>query len=808
MAGRTLAEVWVAVKPDTSKTGSQLDTQLRGIDVDPAGRQVGHRFGSAIASTVKATVAAVAALALTGGVLAGKFLAGAVQEASDLGETSSKISVLFGSATAQIQAFASQAATSMGQTRQAALDGAATFAIYGKQAGLSGQALVPFSTGLVQLASDMASFANTSPEDAIEAIGSAMRGEMDPIEKYGVLLNETALKSVALRNGIIRTTKEALTPQQRVLAVQAALFEQLGDKGSKTIGDFARTSEGLANQQRILRASMANLRAEIGTALVPVVTRFTTQLNTRLMPVLQELWAKHGPAVAAFLTRAGDAFVGFVDKLAAGGLDAQIRSLNETFAALRAAAGPALSDLAANAGPVAANIKGSLIPALHELADSGGQGLGDTLRVTGTVMSFLAGHVDTLAKALPYLAVGYGLVKVAQLGANIAMSASPAIRIAEIIATRRQTAAIVANTAARGSETAATVANTVATVGGTVATNAGILARTRAIATMVALSVASVAARAATIAWTAVQWLLNVALTANPIGLVIVAIAALVAGIIYAYRNSETFRRIVQAAWQGIQIAAKATVDWFVNTAWPFLQRVWDGIVSAVRFAVDAHSKYLNLIRTIVSAVIGWIASFIAERVAFVVAVIHGIGAVVGIVHDAFERARAAVVDRLSAAIAFATSLPGRILAAFASLGSTLYKSGRDLIEGFVEGIRSMAGRVRDILLNLLPGPLKQFAAQLGLASPSKLMFQHGRDTIRGYVLGLRSESGQVGAELSRLVPTLRLNTGSDANPGLTPAGGTRGATTITQTFNISGEQSASQLAALVARELTWQMEV
>lgn len=49
-------------------------------------------------------------------------------------------------------------------------------------------------------------------------------------------------------------------------------------------------------------------------------------------------------------------------------------------------------------------------------------------------------------------------------------------------------------------------------------------------------------------AWAAAQWLLNAAMTANPISLVIVALAALVAGIVIAYKQSTTFRDIVNGA--------------------------------------------------------------------------------------------------------------------------------------------------------------------------------------------------------------------------------------------------------------------
>lgn len=76
----------------------------------------------------------------------------------------------------------------------------------------------------------------------------------------------------------------------------------------------------------------------------------------------------------------------------------------------------------------------------------------------------------------------------------------------------------------------------------------------------------------------AAQRLWNLAMTANPIGLIVVAVGALVAGIIYAYQHSERFRAVVDAAWAAIKVAAEAVVKWFMDTAWPMLKRVWEGI--------------------------------------------------------------------------------------------------------------------------------------------------------------------------------------------------------------------------------------
>ena len=119
---------------------------------------------------------AFGAAATAAAIEVGKFLVSTIEPASDLAETANKINVVFGDAAASINDFAANAATNLGQTQQAALDGAATFGVFGKSAGKSGDDLAEFSTSLVTLSSDLASFYNTSPEQAIEAIGAALRG--------------------------------------------------------------------------------------------------------------------------------------------------------------------------------------------------------------------------------------------------------------------------------------------------------------------------------------------------------------------------------------------------------------------------------------------------------------------------------------------------------------------------------------------------------------------------------------------------------------------------------------------------------
>ena len=130
---------------------------------------------------------------------------------------------------------------------------------------------------------------------------------------------------------------------------------------------------------------------------------------------------------------------------------------------------------------------------------------------------------------------------------------------------------------------------------------------------------------------TAAQWAYNAALSANPIGLVIVAVAALAAGLIYAYKHSETFRAIVTAAFNGVKVAADYLVQGFnavlgaASGAWNWIKSHWTLAALAlgplgVAILVIAHNfdtvkaagvAAFNAVSSAISGVMGWINSAI-----------------------------------------------------------------------------------------------------------------------------------------------------------------------------------------------------
>jgi len=291
------------------------------------------RFGRKVGDVGKKAAAGLAAIGVAAVAGAGK----AINLASDFAESQAKIGEIFGANAVAIEAFAATAATSLGQSKQEVLDAAGTFGIFGDAAGLGGQDLVDFSNNFTTLASDLASFNNTSPQEAIDAIGSALRGESEPLRKYGVMLDDAALKAEALAQGIYNG-KGPLTQQQKILASTAVIFK----KTTKAQGDFARTSDGLANRTRVMKAQLSNAAVTIGTALLPLALKMADFFATRVIPVVEKLsnvFNKDGLSgilnvIKGQLPKLGEAFSALFDWIKTTGIPKFLEFMREMGGAL------------------------------------------------------------------------------------------------------------------------------------------------------------------------------------------------------------------------------------------------------------------------------------------------------------------------------------------------------------------------------------------------------------------------------------------------------------------------------------------
>ena len=220
---------------------------------------------------------------------ANSLLTGFVNESVSIGEEASKANVLFGEAAAAIQQFAASS-SDIGLSSRAALQASSSFGNLFTAIGLGQEQAADYSVTLTRLAADLASFNNTTVDEAVVALGAALRGESEPIRRYGVLLSDATLRQTALANGF-RVTAGALDPTVRAQAAFLAILQQT----ATAQGDFTRTSESLANQQRILAAEWDNVRAAIGQGLQPAYRAIVQALRDSLPQIRQA-----GEQLAAF----------------------------------------------------------------------------------------------------------------------------------------------------------------------------------------------------------------------------------------------------------------------------------------------------------------------------------------------------------------------------------------------------------------------------------------------------------------------------------------------------------------------------
>lgn len=278
------------------------------------------------------------------------------------------------------------------------------------------------------------------------------------------------------------------------------------------------------------------------------------------------------------------------------------------------------------------NTVGKLGPAFSAMAASAGGGagiagmLGSITRIAGPFTVVLNGIINVLQKLLglpgaPQVLGGLLALVVTVKAANaatgglagaLAKFSSDAIKMTSTIA--QMITQIIAYRTARllqaGSETAnatALGAQTAAQTASNTTQNLSLISTIRLTAANVASRIATMAASAATRTWAAVQWLLNAALSANPIGLVVIAIAALVAGLVLAYTKSETFRNIVNAAFGAVRAVAVSVFGW-IKSHWPLLAAILAGPFGvAVLAIVKNFDKVKTAARDAINFLIrGW----------------------------------------------------------------------------------------------------------------------------------------------------------------------------------------------------------
>lgn len=248
---------------------------------------------------------------------------------------------------------------------------------------------------------------------------------------------------------------------------------------------------------------------------------------------------------------------------------------------------------------------------------------------------------------------------------------------------------------------------------------------------------------------------LNIAMTANPIGIIIALIAALVAGLVYFFTQTETGRKIFEAAFTGIKNAVVGVFNW-IKSNWSLLLAIITGPVGlAVRYVIQ-----------------------------------H------------WQSIKDGAANMINGLVSFFSGLPGRILRALGNMGSVLYNSGRDLINGLLNGAGSLLSKIGSFFLDKIPGWIKTpFKKALGIASPSKVFAGFGENITQGLVNGINGNQNMVQNAAGNMTdsvlsgytnPAFNPATAFGTGAGVMPGGGTSNTKqTVTIGTIVLGDASA-----------------
>ena len=296
---------WVEVLPDFSNFRREATpgiVSILGGAGDEGGRAGAKGFGSSfvggIGKLALPIAGAFAALGI-GSMIADTiragvdFAVGTIDIASDLNESVNAVRVAYGSIADEVLSLGQTSARTFGLSSRDLNAYAVQFSSFSKTiAGNGGDVSGTFES-ILGRATDFASVMNLDVSEALSLFQSGRAGETEPLRRYGLDLSAASVNAYAYASGIASAGTE-LTEAQKVQARYAYLLEQT----NMVAGDFANTSDELANKQRIQAALWDDVQAKIGGAFLPVAAQVATILADDVIPAISELVDEHGPALA------------------------------------------------------------------------------------------------------------------------------------------------------------------------------------------------------------------------------------------------------------------------------------------------------------------------------------------------------------------------------------------------------------------------------------------------------------------------------------------------------------------------------
>jgi hypothetical protein len=254
-------EVLIQANADQLKTELQA-TQKALTKFKKGAEGTSQGFGSSFSAA--GIVAGVGIAAVTAAI--GAAVKSSTQFAMQAIESENLVGVTFGNMTGDIVEWSNQLEQALGMNAFETRKSAGVFFNIANSLGLTRDNALNLSKGVVMLANDMASFYNIATDDALMKLQSGLTGEIEPLKRLGILVDDNTIKMKAMEMGLGDNTAAMSQATKASLRYLAIL-----DQTKNAQGDMARTINSPANQLRILESRVKGVQIALGAVFIPVL---------------------------------------------------------------------------------------------------------------------------------------------------------------------------------------------------------------------------------------------------------------------------------------------------------------------------------------------------------------------------------------------------------------------------------------------------------------------------------------------------------------------------------------------------------
>lgn len=216
--------------------------------------------------------------------------------ASDLQQTIGGTEAVFGEFSTIVDQAAKSSAESMGLSERAFRESTSRIGAMLKGFGYDQRAAAEESIRLTQVGADLAATFGGTTAEAVDALGAALRGEMDPVERYGISLRAASVEAKAMEMGLYDGRGE-IDATAKATATLALITDQAGG----ALGQFGREAETSAGKQQIAQAKLEDAQARMGQSLLPLYAKVYGLIGS----IADAFGSLPGPAQTGIVALAG-----------------------------------------------------------------------------------------------------------------------------------------------------------------------------------------------------------------------------------------------------------------------------------------------------------------------------------------------------------------------------------------------------------------------------------------------------------------------------------------------------------------------